>query len=211
MRQQPDRRHRVLIDDLQYRLLVANIGYFFVILVTFLTALFAPLVLQLLDDGGSLGAKERAAQQFLLLDQTVWLPLLLAFFILAAHSVFVSHRIAGPLVQLRRVLREVGAGDLTNRVTLRKKDSLWREANVLNHTIDELAGSVGELEREARDVQSRLRWLRTSIATGRRGEILDQLSALDGHAQALVGAVDRFTLESDVEAGRPVLVSSNHS
>ena len=213
MDQRPNRRHRVLIDELQYRLLVVNIGYFFVILVTFLVSLFAPLVVQLLDEGGSFGAKERVAQQFLLLDQTVWLPLLLAFFCLAAHSVFVSHRIAGPLVQVRRVLGDVAAGNLSSRANLRRKDYLWREADALNHMIDELEGSVGTVEQEAREVETRLRWLRTSMATGSRGEVLDQLSALDGHARARTKAVDRFTLTSDAdaEAARPVLVSSNPS
>ncbi|MEO2198698.1 MAG: hypothetical protein ABGY72_21800 [bacterium] len=83
--------------------------YFVVIFAIFMTSLFAPLIAQLLMDDGSLLARQRAAQQFLWIDETVWFPLLLTFLCLITHSVFVSHRIAGPLVRLRRVLGAVDA------------------------------------------------------------------------------------------------------
>ncbi len=192
-----DRRKHVLIDEMQYRLLRVNAAYFVVIFATFMTSLFAPLVLRLLMDDRASVARERAAQQFLLIDETVWLPLLLTFLCLTTHSVFVSHRIAGPLVRLRRVLGAVGDGDLAVRATLRQKDYLVREQAVINEMIGKLSGRIGAVETTAEDIRARLAGLRTAIATGSRGEVLDQLTTLDERADWLGAALGQFTLRRD--------------
>lgn len=74
---------------------------------------------------------------------------------IAAMIVFilVSHRIAGPLYRLEKTLDEIGKGDLTKRISLRKTDQLMelKEAlNVLMESFDQRLGRVktnlGELK-----------------------------------------------------------------
>jgi methyl-accepting chemotaxis protein len=206
-----NRRKRVLIDELQYRMLVVNIVYFFVILMIFLTTLFAPLVVHLLSDSGSFAARERAAQQVLLLDQTIWLPLLLTFFCLGAHSVIVSRRIVGPLHQLPRVLGAVRDGDLSVRVKLREKDYPLKEEKVINEMIQDLCGRIHDAGQQADEVRERLAWLRTSIATGSRGEVLDQIRTLETEADSLRTALAQFTTRREEATVGPVLVAANSS
>ena len=136
MAKQPDRRKRVLIDELQYRMLRVNLAYFFVILLVFLVSLFGPLVVQLLNADGSFFARERVAHQFLLLDDTIWLPLILTFSCLGLHSILVSHRIAGPLHQLRQLLGGIGRpGDIAGGfVYLASDEAAWITGTAL--TID---------------------------------------------------------------------------
>ena len=160
MDKSPDRRKRVLIDQLQYRMLKVNVVYFVVIVAAFITSLFGPLVLRLLVSDGPGEARERAAQQFLLIDGTIWLPLLLTFLCLITHSVFVSHRIAGPLVRLRRVLGAVGDGDLAVRATLRRKDYLVREQDVINEMIGKLSDRIGAADTTTQEIRARLAGLR---------------------------------------------------
>ena len=198
-----NRRKRVLIDELQYRMLVVNIAYFFVILLIFLTTLFAPLVVQLLGSDGSFVARERAAQQFLLLDETIWLPLLLTFFCLGAHSVLVSHRIVGPLHQLRRILGAVRDGDLSVRVKLRDKDYLRKEETIVNEMIEDLSSRIDESADQANSVRTRLTWLRTAIATGSRGEVLDQIRTLETEADAMRTALAQFTTRREAATAAP--------
>ena len=189
----PDRRKHVLIDELQYRLLRVNIAYFVVIFAIFITSLFAPLIAQLLMDDGSFVDRQRAAQQFLLIDGTVWFPLLLTFLCLITHSVFVSHRIAGPLVRLRRVLGAVGDGDLAVRATLRQKDYLGREQAVINEMVSKLSTRVSAVADTAEDIRTRLARLRSAVGTGSRREVLDQLTVLDEQADALQTELAEFT------------------
>ncbi|MCH7747961.1 MAG: methyl-accepting chemotaxis protein [Acidobacteria bacterium] len=208
MAKQPDRRKRVLIDELQYRMLRVNLAYFFVILLVFLVSLFGPLVVQLLNADGSFFARERVAQQFLLLDDTIWLPLILTFSCLGLHSILVSHRIAGPLHQLRQLLGGIGDGDLVTRAVLRKRDYLQKEEAAMNNMIDKLASKINRIEEQAADLQMRLGSLRTAITTGASAEALDQLGALYEHAESLNSTVRQFKIRPDVTSMGPVAVST---
>ena len=184
MGKQRNRRKRLLIDKLQYQLLIINVAYFFVILLIFAMLLNAPLVMELNSDGPSL-ARENAAQQFLFLDGEVWLPLLLTFVGLTTHSIFMSHRFAGPLFQLRRLLGAVGDGNLADRAVLRDKDYFRQEVAVINDMIDKLSSRISSVEEQAGDVGTRLGSLRAAIATGSRSEVLSQLGTLDESAASL--------------------------
>ena len=209
MAKQPNRRKQVVIDELQYQILRVNIAYFFVILLIFLAALFGPLVIQLLNTDGSFFARERVAQQFLLLDETIWLPLALTFFCLGLHSILMSHRIAGPLHQLRRLLGAIGDGDLVGRVVLRKRDYLRKEEAAMNHMVDKLNSRISYVEEQAVELETRLGWLRTAITTGSRGEVIDLLGTLDENAESLNAALRQFKIRPDVPSVTPVEVSTS--
>jgi methyl-accepting chemotaxis protein len=58
-------------------------------------------------------------------------------------TLFMSHRIAGPLWRLEQTAKSVGAGDLTLRVKLRDKDQLKGLAEQVNSMIEGLGGLVG--------------------------------------------------------------------
>ena len=209
MAKQGNQRKRVLIDDLQYRMLRVNIVYFFVILLVFLVSLFGPLVMKLLDTEGSFFVRERVAQQFLLLDETIWLPLLLTFSCLGLHSILESHRIAGPLVQLRRLLGAVGDGDLAVRAVLREKDYLRKEEATVNNMIEKLSSRIGGVEAQAAKLETRLGRLRTAVVSGSRGEVLDQLGTLDENAASLNSLLRQFKMCTDKTSTGPVQASTN--
>ena len=196
MEKQPNRRKRILIDQLQYQLLAVNVAYFFIILLIFVILLYAPLVMQL-NSAEPYLAQEHAAQQFLFLDEKVWLPLLLTFSCLTVHSIFMSHRIAGPLYQLRRLLDAVGDGNLAVRATLREKDYLRKEEAAINTMIDKLSRRIRSVEEQAGELRTRLGGLRTAITSGARGEVLRQLGTLDEIAEALNSALRQFEIRRD--------------
>lgn len=57
-------------------------------------------------------------------------------------TVFISHKIAGPMFRFEKDLEEIGAGDLTKNVTLRKKDQITDMAESLNKMIGSLHEKV---------------------------------------------------------------------
>jgi methyl-accepting chemotaxis protein len=65
---------------------------------------------------------------------------------LAAVTVFYSHRVVGPLVNLRRCLRLLAEGDLAVRASFRRNDELHELAEAFNDMAETL---------QARDLQRR--------------------------------------------------------
>lgn len=57
-------------------------------------------------------------------------------------TLFVSHKIAGPLFRFEKELKEIGKGDLTKSIRLRKKDQITDMADSLNKMTASLHGKV---------------------------------------------------------------------
>jgi methyl-accepting chemotaxis protein len=65
-----------------------------------------------------------------------------------AVTLYVSHKIAGPLYRLGRSLENIGSGDLTFSVQLREHDELSEIAQTLNNTIENLRSRVSQIQEE---------------------------------------------------------------
>ena len=146
MAKRPYKRRQILVDRFQYRLVLINLLYFLTILLIFSAALFLPLIIQI-ESSTPLSEQEAVATQFLALHARVWPALLLAFLLLAIHSIIVSHRIAGPLIRFRNTFKAVATGDLSVRVTIRKHDYLGHEADILNEMIAGLRTKIKDIEK----------------------------------------------------------------
>jgi methyl-accepting chemotaxis protein len=57
-------------------------------------------------------------------------------------TLFISHRIAGPMFRFEKELKEIGEGDLTKKVSLRKKDQAQELADCINDMTASLRGRV---------------------------------------------------------------------
>jgi methyl-accepting chemotaxis protein len=79
-----------------------------------------------------------AARTLLLLHAKVWPAIGISMLILSGLSIFISHRIAGPIYRIRTALAEIFAGDLTTKIRLRKGDDLQEVAEQVNQLKDQL-------------------------------------------------------------------------
>lgn len=201
MAKRPYKRRRILIDRFQYQLLLINLLYFFTILLIFSAALFVPLIIQLESHTLSMAEQEAVASQFLSLHARVWPALLLAFLLFAIHSVFVSHRIAGPLMRFRNTFKAIMAGDLSGRVVLRKHDYLGNEAAVLNDMIAGLHVKIKDIDAQYREVHTVLGELKGGIESGSVEEIHQKIGALDVQMQRLRECIDRFRIPAEEVRG----------
>lgn len=68
-------------------------------------------------------------------------------------TLFVSHKIAGPLLRLEKELKIIGNGDLTGQVKLRKLDQITDLADCLNNTAASLRVKVAEIRTEVEEIQ----------------------------------------------------------
>ena len=71
---------------------------------------------------------------------------------IAGFSIFISHRIAGPVYRLEQTTKLIASGDLTHRVHLRSGDELMDLQDAFNTMTDSLAAMINK----DREVISRL-------------------------------------------------------
>jgi methyl-accepting chemotaxis protein len=207
MATRPYKRRRILIESYQYRLLFINLLYFCIILLIFAAALFLPLILKLNSGNASVVEQGELAGQFLALHSRVWPAMLVVFVLLALHSVFVSHRIAGPLYRFRKVFGAVAGGDLSVRATLRKGDYLGKESESLNRMIVSLRAKVESIQNHHGEMQKVLTALKQSVDRGSIEEVHRLLEALRVQREELTASIGQFRTDpeaKDEDVGRTV-------
>lgn len=69
--------------------------------------------------------------------------ILLLVLVVAVFTLYITHRITGPAYHLQRVIEEIRAGKLDERVHLRKRDEFHSLARSFNALMDELQAKKG--------------------------------------------------------------------
>ncbi|MGH9461676.1 MAG: hypothetical protein ACRD1X_10700 [Vicinamibacteria bacterium] len=184
------RRTRFLIDRFQTRILLLHLTYFLALILIFLSSVFLPLIFRL---ASNLPFDERhaVAEQFLSLHAHLWPAVLILFLLLSAHSVFISHRIAGPLVRFRKVLAAVTAGDLSVRLTLRRKDYLAKEAVQVEEMITSLRERIEEAKERCSDLGALVDEIQAEAGAS-SDTIRPKLQRLRSAAARLEASLDQF-------------------
>lgn len=113
----------------------------------FALILFTPYIFKL-ETGATLEEKTAAARMLLELHKSVWPALGTVVAILGVVSIFVTHKIAGPVYRFKRDLSEVCAGNLDISFKLRRRDDLKDLAEILNMVITELRTCVHTLQQD---------------------------------------------------------------
>jgi len=163
-----ERRRRLVVEGFQLQYVLASLLGLLVHLAIVATVLFGPLiyVIRTSRDFGEPAAW--AATRLLAFHRWVWPALALLFLLEALRTLLMSHRIAGPLFRFRRVFARLAAGDLTQRVVIRKRDYLWAEARELESAIAALRARVEAAKALAADLQGRVRVVRSTGGPGSR-------------------------------------------
>jgi len=138
---QPDRRNWKVLDrrfqfGLAVRLLFAAILFFLAGLVLTFSPSFYRMAVS--DDPAVL---QKAAEEFLILHERIWPAVLCCFAGVFAGCLVLSHRIAGPVHRINRVLEQLVQGEPAQQVRFRKHDWFQTTADLLNQLIRKLGGT----------------------------------------------------------------------
>jgi methyl-accepting chemotaxis protein len=87
-------------------------------------------------------AAKKMGDIFVKTSELLIAPILLLTAIFSAVSIFISHKVAGPLYRIERVAEELGKGNLDLQVRFRKGDELHYLADKLNLMINGIKGMV---------------------------------------------------------------------
>jgi methyl-accepting chemotaxis protein len=144
----------------------------------------------------SLAERQEVASEFLSLHTRLWPAVVMLFVLLSIHSVFVSHRIAGPLFRFRKVLGAVAKGDLSVRLTLRKNDYLVKEGESVDAMILALRDRVLEVKTGCSELGARLAEAEATVAHGSAAQIRQKMEALRAQTDRLRATVDEFQTDN---------------
>ena len=136
---------------------------FFSVLLVFGLAFLVPFIPPALKLTSSLPLAERAraANQFLVLAETVtvWPALAVLIPAAAVFSIYLTHRVAGPLFRFEQTARELIRGNLALRIRLRKGDELHELAGLLNEVLDTIEPAFREVRESEAHVREALSWI----------------------------------------------------
>ncbi|MFH2137217.1 MAG: methyl-accepting chemotaxis protein [Candidatus Omnitrophota bacterium] len=86
----------------------------------------------------SVPGKEALPEVFQKINMILLFEIPIALIIAAFASVFVSHKVAGPVYRLEQVANKMAKGDLTNYLRLRKDDELKNLGTAFNSVIENM-------------------------------------------------------------------------
>lgn len=124
----------------------------------------------------------------------VLVNMLLVIPVVGVVGVFLSHKLAGPLIRVERFLSEIAAGRLTARIALRKGDELVSLADRVNDLADSLRTTVANLRNSLGKIVSeidRVKQLADS-KTANIAEIDSNIDRIENELRTLKTELDRF-------------------
>ncbi len=89
-----------------------------------------------------------------LLLQTVVVVMIFVSIATVFMTLFVSHKIAGPLYRFKQTFKELGSGNFTNQVKLRKDDQLQEVAGEFNQMIVTVRDQIHLAQKSLVDIKS---------------------------------------------------------
>ena len=132
-------------------------------------------------------------------EQTFWGPeffsnlmwVILALVIVAClWSVFVSHKVVGPMFRLKKVMQAVGEGDLTCRVRFRTRDRLKDVAAACDEMIEGLRSLVSADRNSGAEISETAK--RAQATLDREEEASDGVREVRALLDEIVGKADNI-------------------
>lgn len=157
------RRRKYLVKaGLQFRYIGAILGTVFVIAAVCITTTYFNLLVLLGEKLANVYPQGRLMITLQEVNLVAFYRVLILIPFVALVGLLLSHRIAGPVFRIEKVLKDVGKGNLNVSLQLRKKDELKSMADTINDmtaALRETEKSNQKLIREVSSVSSNIKSL----------------------------------------------------
>lgn len=141
------RKQHFVNKKLQGKYIILTMSLLVLYTIALLAAIFAPAVISLFSDL-PLSEKAAAAEVLLLLHKYIWPGIGLIILLFGVLSIFITHKLAGPVYVIERMARNMADGDLTVRTKLRDGDDLDDLAGHMNQLADNMESLLISLKDE---------------------------------------------------------------
>jgi nitrogen fixation/metabolism regulation signal transduction histidine kinase len=163
-------------------------------------AIFAPYIMALFSDL-PLSQKSEAAEVLLLLHKYIWPGIGLVIILFGVLSIFITHKLAGPVFVFERMTRNIAAGDLTVRAKLRRGDDLRDLEKNFNQMADNLESLLIKLEEEHKKLSSYVSKLRRELEAREISEqtIIELTKKIDIDREDIKKILERYKYRGKAE------------
>lgn len=128
--------------------MIISFGYVILLGIVMGAYLFIPLMVVLTKLDMSSDKATQAANQLLYLHENFWPVLLLSLLAIGCHSIFTSHKIAGPLYRFNLIFKALKEGTVPTPVQLRRGDYLHDEKETINQMLESLREKLTAIKEE---------------------------------------------------------------
>ena len=196
-RRPPFWKRRFYVHELQNTLAIwlglALVSYS---LLVFAVAFLIPFILPAIEGLPSVSVVEQAATalQVFALATTIWPALLFIVPVTACCSIFVTHRLMGPLGRIEGAAKELIRGNLDLRIRLRKGDDLQALAGFMNEAVDNLVQAIRVIKESETSVREILSGLVDEVQKrpSGNGEMLNRLNKALKDSQRIEQVLQKF-------------------
>ncbi len=139
------RRNYFINKKLQVKYILLTVIFLLVYTFLFVCLLLAPYIFSLASDN-PLHEQAHAARMLLNLHNSIWPILGVVILVMSFMTIYISHRVAGPVYRLKNILADVAAGNLDVSLSLRKRDDLKDLAEDMDILVNDLRTVVHTLQ-----------------------------------------------------------------
>lgn len=191
-------KRRKFFIDKQFQTKYILLVIFMLLLYTllFVGFLFIPQLLPFIFDS-PLDEQVKAAEILLLYHKNVWPAVFIVIPLFGFFSIFITHKIAGPVYRLKIRLQQMTEWDLDTKVTLRKGDDLQDLAefvNLLSAELKEFAtalkGNYEALSGNIDEIQQQIEKGTLDAASGS-----ELIARLDASRKNIAQTMERFKIQ----------------
>jgi len=194
------RRTRLKMEPHQLRRMALQFLYLFIFFLFFFTVYFVPLARQMGDDSLPFEGKQRVAHQILAFHNRVLPVMSIVIIMFVVNFAVDAHRISGPLYRFRNIFESIADGDLCVRTSIRRKDYLKKEAELLTRMVESLRSRIEEIKSRNSMVEHRYRNLAKAVQEFSAEDIEISLLKLQESLKDMKEAVSRFDTGESAES-----------
>ena len=190
------RRRFIVYRKLQLTLMAISFGYVILFFIIMGMYLFIPLILELdkVDMGSSRALV--ATNRILYLHEKFWPALLLCLFAIGCHSIFISHKIAGPLYRFNLIFKAMREGIIPAPTQLRAGDYLYSEMENINQMLERLRTKHIEFQEAQAHLNRSIIKCKETVSDSSKNELIKKIDDLVMEGEKLEGMLRYFQVIS---------------
>ncbi|MGD2098898.1 MAG: methyl-accepting chemotaxis protein [Desulfobacterales bacterium] len=155
-------RNFLIRKDIQLRLAIYNLLFLLFAIGIVMATVLIPLYMNF-QNPDNLWSQHFSAKFFLIITDRLVLVFAGIVALAFIFQIIITHRFAGPLINFGKTFYKITQGDLTRKISLRRKDFLHREASQVNAMTDALIQLIVDIK----DDNDRLLLILEEAASGK--------------------------------------------
>ena len=179
MHQRKPRRQWLVYKKMQYKYAVLTIALLVLYTLILLAAIFVPSYVLFVSDGIPPSARAEAANALLLLNRFMWPGIAAVILLFGMISIFITHKVAGPLFVIERMIHHISKGNFSVRIRLRRGDDLAAFEQSMNLMAENLEASLSALHERGKNLLALVRDLSSEHPSEKHAKALTEAEEIE--------------------------------